>query len=211
MKKISYLTFVIGFTFSCGGSEEQQQDQNKVVETQTNVVIEEPPVENSFIIETGIVGIFKIRQPFPTRLPEALSSRKSSTVRNDSGSPVEHLMHVVFNSLEDVAEITVEKDDSKHEDDLRIIDILIISNYYETRDGVKVGTTLNQLVDKYSDTKIRYDGESGNIVAITPAFGNTHFIINPDGCNKKLSGKKDISLSVKNFNEYAKIKTIRVF
>lgn len=210
MKTLVYSFGFAGLLFSCGSATDETTTENKDSLSTEVVVVEEPEVVNSFIIETGTLGIFKIGQPIP-KLPEGLSSRKSAQMVNENGEDVEHVMYVIFNSLEDVAEITLARNDSQHEEDLVVIEMRAVSNYYESRDGIKVGTTLSELTEKYPDSKIWYNGESGNIVAETPAFGNTYFIINPASCTKKPKGNKDIRLTKSNFDETAKIDRIKIF
>lgn len=211
MKKLVYSIGVIGFLVSCGGpAEEPTTTETKDTTKQEAVVVEEPAPENSFLMESGVVGVFKIGQPIG-KLPVELSTRKSSVSRTVDGAPQDHLQHIVFNSLEDLAEITMEKNDNLHEEDLVIIDMRILSNYYETKDGIKVGSTVSELTGKYTDTKFRYNGETGEIVGESAGLTGVQFVIDPAGCTKKVSGTKDISLSAKSFTEDAKIKYINVF
>lgn len=212
MKKLVYSVGVIGFLFACGGSGEEVNTTETPVDTTQEVIITEEvkaPV-NSFILESGVVGVFKIGQP--VTMPVELSSRKSSVTRAGvDGAPQEHLQYVIFNSLEDVAELNMEKNASLHDEDLVIIDMRVISNYYETKDGIKVGSSVTQLTEKYTDTKFRYLGATGEIIGESKSMTGVQFVIDPAGCTKKVTGTKDISLSSKNFSDDAKIKYIRVF
>src|SRR5688572_29036213 len=190
MKKIVYSFGVIGLLISCSGSTDETTE-NKDTVSQEPVVIEEPAVENSFVLESEKVGVFKIGEPLP-KLPTELNSRPAKVMVSENGESVEHLEHVIFNSLEDVAELIMEKNDAKAEEDLVIQEMRIITNYYETAEGIKVGTTVAQLLEEYGDSKLYYLGARGEIIAETPRFTGVQFVIDPAGCKKKVSGKKDI-------------------
>jgi hypothetical protein len=211
MKKLVYSFGVIGLLISCGGStEETTTTENKDTVSQEPVVVEEPAVQNSFVLESEKVGIFQIGHPL-SKLPAELNSREATATIAENGENVDHLEHVIFNSLEDVVELVMEKNDAKAKEDLVIQEMRVISNYYETNDGIKVGTTVAQLLEKYSDAKIYYLGSRGEIVAETAKFTGVQFIIDPAGCKKKVSGNRDMTLSKSSFTEDAKISYIRVY
>jgi len=209
MKKLAYSFGFVGLFLSCGSPVDETTTETK--DTTTQVVVPEvvPEVVNSFLLESGIVGIFKIGQPIPA-LPAELNTRKSTVMVDEDGTQVEGIMHIVFNSLEDVAEITMEKNDAAHESDLTVTSMKVISNYYETKDGIKIGTTLAQFKEKYPDVKLWYNGAKGEIVAETASFISVQFIIDSESCTKTLKGTKNINLSTSNFTEEAKIQFIRV-
>lgn len=212
MKNLVCSLFAIALVVSCG-SPTEDQNTNSTSNTDTSKVIQEPEpaaVENSFALGSGVVGIFKIGEPV-SALPEELNSRASSVTLTTNGITEEHATQVIFNSLEDVVELVLEKNDAKTEHDLHIQEMHVISNYYETSTGIKVGSTVNELLEKYPDCKFSYVGERAHIVAETDAFTGVQFIIDPAGCTKKVSGTKNISLSKSNFSEDAKIKAVRVY
>lgn len=211
--KLSYITMpLVSILFSCGSHENQDESATTETsqQTETTETAEKPVVENSFMLESGSAGIFRIGQKFPD-LPEALKNRNSTIqVANADGSKTEHLQHVVFNSLEDVIEINMQKNDAVADEDLLITDMRIISDYYETKDGLKVGMSISDLFEKYPDSKVNYYGSSGEVYAEIPSLINLKFVFDPADCNKKLNGSKDIHLSKSNFKEDAKIVYIRV-
>jgi len=209
MKKLAYSFGFVVLFLSCGAPAEEPTTETK--DTTTQVVVPEvvPEVVNSFLLESGVVGIFKMGQPIPA-LPAELNTRKSTVMVDEDGTQVERIMHIVFNSLEDVAEITMEKNDAAHESDLTVTSMKVISNYYETKDGIKIGTTLTQLMEKYPDVKLWYNGANSEIVAETTSYISVQFIINTESCTKTLKGTKNINLTASNFNEEAKIKFIRI-
>jgi len=212
MKKIVYSFAAIGLLISCGGSSEENTTTTEQKDTvsQEPAMTEESGVENSFVLESAKVGVFKIGEPLST-LPSELNSREATATISENGENTEHLQHVVFNSLEDVVELVMEKNDAKADEDLVIQEMRVISNYYETNDGIKVGSTVSQLLEKYPDAKLYYLGSRSEIIAETPAYTGVQFVINPVACTKKVSGKKDITLSKSSFNEDARIEYIRVY
>jgi hypothetical protein len=210
MKNIVFILGSMSLLVSCGGeSERATENSSDSAKQETPVVAEEPAPQNSFILEPGVVGVFKIGQPI-SKLPVELNSRKTTVTRSKDGFPDDHLQHVIFNSLEDLAEITMEKNDNLHEEDLVIIDMRVISNYYETKEGVKVGTNITTLEEKYKDISFKYLGESGEIVAETETLPGIKFAFNSSACTKKLSGTSDVRLTSKNFTEDAKVEYILV-
>lgn len=193
---------------SCGGSgEENTSTANDSTKT-TQEVIDEPEIENSFVLESGTVGIFHIGAPI-SELPEVLNSRVGKVTTQVNGETIEHDAFIIFNSMEDVAELILEADTSKMDEERTIIEMKVISNYYETAEGIKVGSLVAEFGEKYTDASYRYSSTSGEIIAETTARAGVEFIIDPAGCTKKI-GKTDLTLSSSNFNETASIKYIRV-
>lgn len=211
MKKLVYSIGAIGFLVSCGGAAEEPTTSEPKDTTKEDVIVveEDPAPENSFVLDAGALGVFKIGQPL--KMPVELSNRKATVSRSIDGAPEDHLQYIIFNSLEDVAEITMEKNDNIHEDDLVIIDMRALTSYYETTHDITVGSSVTELVEKYPDVTFRYNGATGEIMGETVALDGVQFVIDPAACTKKLSGTKDITLTVKNFSEEAKIKYINVF
>lgn len=215
MKKFVYLLTASIVFNACGGSEETNPEngntQKDSLTTQETVVPEVEPVpQNSFLLEPGLVGVFKIGHPLGT-LPAELSSRKSAVAMTVKGVTEDHVQYVIFNSLEDVTEIFVEKNDELAEEDLVIIKMRVISNYYETKEGIKVGSSIGELTGKFPDVKFRYNGETGEVMGETKTLDGMQFVINPSYCKKKTSGTKDITLNPSNFTEDAKIEYINVY
>lgn len=208
MKKLVYSFGFVGLVISCGAPAEEPTTEPKDT-TAVVVVPEVPVIENSFVLEAGVVGLFKIGQPMP-QLPDVISSRKASITLNEDGAAVEHVMFVISNELSDIAEIVMTKNDSIYDEDLTIQQMNVISDYYETADNLKVGVYLATLLEKYPDAKIWYDGVNSEIVVETPAYDRVQFIINTESCTKPLKGTKNINLSATNFNEEAKIIAISV-
>jgi len=208
MKKLVYSFGFVGLVISCGAPAEEPTTETKDT-TAVVVVPEVPVIENSFVLEAGVVGLFKIGQPMP-QLPDVISSRKASVSLNEDGVMVDHLMYVISNELSDIAEIVMVKNDSIHEEDLTVQQMNVISDYYETSDNIKVGVALTTLMEKYPDTKIWYNGATAEIVAETPAYVSVQFIINSTSCTKTLKGTKNINLAASSFSEEAKIASIRV-
>ena len=214
MKKLVYSFGVIGLLISCGGSTEETANTpdtaNKDTTSQEPTVSEETVVENSFVLESETVGVFKIGEPL-SKLPAELSSRKSTTKITKDGVEEEHVQHVIFNSLEDVVELVMEKNDAKAEEDLNVEEMRVISNYYETTDGIKVGSTVGDMIQEWGEARFFYLGASGEMVAESPKYLGVQFVLDKSGYNKKVTGKKDLPLSGSNFKDDTKVQYIRVY
>lgn len=209
MKKYVYSFGLASLMISCGAPTEETNSETKKDTVVQAAEVEKPKIENSFFIESGIVGVFKIGQPFP-ELPEGLKSRKSSEDIEMNGVKENHVVYVVYNSLEDVSEIAMETNDALDEEDLAVLRMKVISDYYETKDNLKVGSLVTDLLEKHPESKFWYDGKTGQIVAESPALISVRFVIDSASCNKKLSGSKDVKLNKNNFGAEAKITTIWV-
>src|SRR5688500_13196132 len=101
MKKIVYAFGFAGMLLSCGAPADEPTTENKdTTTTASEPVVEEPEIENSFLLEAGVLGIFKIGQPMP-QLPDELNSRRAvHTITDAQGVTNEHVQYVIFNSLE---------------------------------------------------------------------------------------------------------------
>jgi len=210
MKKLVCSFGFVGLFISC--SEPADETAAEPIDTTTQVVVPEivePEIINSFVLESGTVGLFKIGAPMP-KLPTEISSRKATATLTEDGKKVDHVMYVISNSLEDIAEVIMVNDTTIAEEDLTIQEVVVISNYYETSNNVKIGTTLTTFAEKHPDTKVWYNGATGELVAETSAYPEIQFILDPDSSSKKPKGTKNINLSLSSFNEDTKIKTIKV-
>lgn len=211
MNKLVYFTPLLLLNYACG-DETQAENNVEIKDTvkTEEVIVEEPAPVNSFILDIGSVGIFKIGQPFPHKLPTELNSRKANASVNINGVQENHIQYVIFNSLEDVLEVNLENNSTIAEEDLVIINMKVLTGYYETNDGIAVGKTLNSLLEKYPETKLRYDGTMGEVIGETEKLTGITFVISKDGLKKQYSGNKNVSLNASNFNDEAKISAIIV-
>ena len=217
MKSLLSITLVIPFfLFSCSGAEEEESDQEKANETTTNteneVVEEVETIENSYDIKPNIVGVFEIGKVVPDPLPEGLKMRQFlETDVDDEGNSVEHTHNVVFNSLEDVVELIMETDTDEHHLDKSIEEMMVISNYYETAEGVTVGTTLEEFKEIYPDMTVWYDGVHKRYHLETSQIEGAQFIFNELDIVKQAKGSQDFQqINESYIKEGAKIEKIRI-
>ncbi|MBK7129987.1 MAG: hypothetical protein IPM74_17690 [Crocinitomicaceae bacterium] len=208
MNKSIYSIALLYVVISCGGSGEENITPPTDTTKTTQDVVDEPEIVNSFVLETGTVGIFHIGAPI-SELPEVLNSRVGKVNTSVNGKAVEHDAFIIFNSMEDVAELILIDDSTKTDEERNIVEMKVIADYYETAEGIKVGSLVTEFGEKYTDAGYRYSSTSGEIIAETTALAGVEFIIDPAGCTKKI-GKTDLTLTASNFNETASIKYIRV-
>lgn len=204
--------------FSCGGDNEEEQTDSSTETTDTEVVPDEDEVEeveiiNSYIIEPNVVGIFELEHPVPEKLPEGLKMRQFlEESADDKGNLVEHTHNVVFNQLEDVVELIMEKGDGEHHLDKSIEEMYVLSNYYETPEGVSVGNTVEDFREEYEDATIWYDKIHNHYFLETESILGAQFIINELDIAKKAKGSRDMQkLNFSYVKDGAKIEKIRVY
>lgn len=217
MKSLFYSILIIPFVFiSCGGGEEAETEEstNETESTTTEEVVEEEVVvvENSFNIETNIVGIFQIGQEVPDPLPEGLKMRHFlEKDKDDSGNEIEHTHNVIFTQLEDVVELIMERGEDEYHEDKSIEEMMILSNYYKTDEEVTVGTTKEDFIDTYGDASFWYDRIHNRYYAETDALVGAQFIFDEKDITKKAPSGSDFQqVNASYVAEGAKIKMIRI-
>jgi hypothetical protein len=196
----------------CNSAEKTENTGYERTDTlkKETVQAEEPLPENSFLLDAGTVGVFKVGVPFP-KLPAELKSRKAYVKRtNPDGLEEEHLQHIIFNSLEDVAEVILEKNDGKTEDQLAIQEIRVISDNFETSEAISVGSSISDITSKYEQAQFTYKAASGDYVMETASMPGVEFVIDPEGCTKKINSSSNVKLSANQFKPDAKIQLIIV-
>lgn len=203
--KIIYLSMVTlaMILASCGAEESSDKDQEAVESVNNTVELEEETQEvvNSFIISEGTVGIFVVGREVP-QMPKELKIRQSEDLNN-----------VIFNQLEDVVKLIMNHDaGGEHPEDKVIEEMMVLSGYYETAEGVMVGTTVEEFIEKLDDAKIYFSNVINELYIETPAYPKVQFIMSVEdyeGKIKKNQEKESLSLGDLVFG--AKIKKIRVY
>lgn len=215
MKSLFSITLIFSlFLVSCGGSEEEQTEETTNETTTTNEQVEDEVevIENSYSIESGTVGIFEIGKIVPDPLPEGLKMRQFLEIDvDDEGVKTEHTHNVVFNTLEDIVELIMEKDTEEHHEDKAIEEMMVLSNYYETPEGVVVGTTIEEFEEIYPDMTVWYDGVHKRYHLETGSITGAQFIFNELDIVKQAKGSKDFQeIDASYIKEGAKIEKIRI-
>ena len=212
MKALVLSLLIIPFLFSCGGGEEEVEETTQPEETEEVVVEEEEVIENKFHIETDVCGIFVLGNMVPN-LPEELKMRQFNEMDiNDKGEEVEHTHNVVFTQLEDVVDLIMDQGSGEHHEDRLIEEMMVLSNYYETMDGITVGSTVEDFNLAYPENSFYYSSVHNWYYAETPAQERIQFIIKSEDVEKKPSGSGEIlSMRMEDFKAGAKIEKINFF
>lgn len=210
MKRLVFSILSAAILISCGEAE----DTDETVESIDTTNQVEKPVElvNSFVLEEGKAGIFEIGKEVPKRLPEELSMRQFIKEEVDlEGKTVEHMHNVIFNQMEDILELIMNKSGEHHEDK-RIEEIMVLSEYYETADQVSVGSTVEEFQVVYNDATAWYSKSLNAYVLETETILGTQFLLDLSACKKKPSGTTDmIKVDFNKFAEGSTIKKIRIY
>ncbi len=202
------------FIYSCGSSSEEVEesettDVSEVVEEQE----EEVAITNSFLLEAKACGNFIIGEEVPT-LPEGLKMRHFVEAELTDEGPGEELTHnVIFNQLEDVVELIMDHQmNEAHHEDKDILEMWVLSNYYETADAISVGSTIEEFESAYPDAKLWYTYVSDRYVLETEALPDVHFLLNAEDCLKPPKGNMDMEMmKLEDFKEGSEIVKIRMF
>jgi hypothetical protein len=210
MKSLVRSLLIIPFFLSCGGEEAEETTTEETEEVVVEEVVEEEVV-NSTIIETDVCGIFLIGNEVPN-LPEELKMRQFNEIDvNDAGEEVEHMHNVVFNQLEDVVELIMDQGSEEHHEDRMIEEMMVLSNYYETPDGIAVGSTIEDFNLAYPDNKFWYSTVHDWYYVEAVAAERIEFILDAGDVAKKPSGSADkIQMRMDDFAAGAEIKKIRL-
>lgn len=213
MKRLVLSAVAFLLLVACGGQDvsEETTETTEVTSQEEKVIIEEAPV-NSIILSENIVGIFELGKEVPSSIPSELSMRQfTEEVKSSDGQVVEHVHNVVFNQLEDLVELTMNQTGEHHEDKL-IQEMLVLSNYYETAEGIAVGSTIEDFQAAYGDATAWYSKTLDAYLLETESILGTQFILDASACSKKPGGSTDlIKMNFNKFTEGSKIAKIRVY
>ena len=215
MKLLFYSILIVPFViFSCGGNEDQanqSEDNSTDSDTTANKERVKPP-ENTFDIVSERVGVFYLGEEVPDPLPEELKSRQFLEFDvNEAGETIEHKHNVIFNVLEDIVELIMQKDTSMHHEDKVIEEIIVLSNYYQTADSVGVGTSIEEFEAVYPDMSVWYDKIHDNYLVETGGLLGVQFIFNELDVKRKAKGSADHQeINTSYIKKGAEIEKIRV-
>jgi hypothetical protein len=215
MSKSSLFLAPLLFLCSCGSDEqlENETDQVDSISEEVVEVNEEHEVVNSYQLETKAVGIFMIGQEVP-KLPEDLKMRHFVEAELTEEGPGEELTHnVIFNQLEDVVELIMDHQmTEEHHEDKDILEMWVLSNYYETAEGIGVGSTIEEFERVYPDVEVWYTYVSGRFIMETETLPDVQFMLSEDNYMKTPSAHADMEiLKLEDFESGSKISKIRVY
>ncbi|MFT4600527.1 MAG: hypothetical protein ACI857_000701 [Arenicella sp.] len=214
MSKSYLLITPLFFMFSCGSAEEGDSEVSAEDVVTEEVIVEEvPEVINSFLLETKAAGIFIIGEEVPD-LPDGLKMRHFVEAELSEEGPGEELTHnVIFNQLEDVVELIMDHQMSEeHHEDKDILEMWVLSNYYETADAISVGSTIEEFEAAYPDAKVWYTYVSDRFILETEALPDVQFLLNAGDYMKTPKGNSDMEMMrLEDFEVGSKIVKIRMY
>jgi hypothetical protein len=199
---------------ACGGeSVESEEDSTESLESTTiEEVVAEEEIINKILIETNVVGIFVIGEPVPKNLPNELKMRQFyEEDLDDEGNAIEHTHNVVFNALEDVVELIMDREHDGHHEDKNIHEMFVLSDYYLTNRDIGVGSSVEEFKETFSDVTVWYDKIHDRYYLETLEIERTQFIFDMDDIVKKAKGSRDFQeINFSYIAEGAKIDRIRL-
>ena len=213
MKVLVHSLLVVPLLCACGGSE----DETTQAQTEQIIVVDEAPKEseeivNKFIIEDDVCGIFNVGDKVPALPDELMIRRFTETSKNSEGKEVEEIHNVIFNRLEDVVELLMDQGSSDIHEERVIKEMMVISNYYETPEEIRVGSTIEDLVATYPGCSFAYVPAIERYFAETPDLEKVQFIFDVSDAKRTPSGSADkIAMRKSDFQDGAKISKIRIF
>lgn len=215
----STLPLIAILFFSCTSENSETDATNEVVDTTSVGLTDEnqqpsgeEDIVNSVLIAEGSVGIFELGQEVPV-LPDELKMRHFSEEETVNGKVVEHTHNIVFNQLEDVLELMMDQGSGEFHEDKLIEEIIVLSNYYETAEGLGVGSTIEDFKEQYTDATIWYSPDDQAFVLNTESVLGANFILDP-AKTKKLKQPGGDNMQKMNFNQFdpkTNIKKIRCY
>jgi hypothetical protein len=168
------------------------------------------PSDSRYIIDAKGVGAFVLNGKIPT-VAEGYQIKKE--LREDEGS--EYPMYVVFEKGVEVLEFVPGFNDSKWQWLNTIHDIRVFSDQYHTDKGIKVGSSIEELVKAYPAESIFYTYISDWFVYAIDISDFIKIQFQLDGEN--FIGKQDlmssdiVELSLKDFKLGTKVIGIRIY
>lgn len=213
MRRTIYLALILIVIHACGSQAESEEEITTENDTTTTVETTEeaPEIINSFLIEPHTVGIFNVGEKVPA-LPEELKSRKGEATLSEEGENYTHDLCIIFNNLEDVVDLQLEENSDLAFEEKVIVEMLIHSNYYETPEGISVGSTITEFVEAYPEYEIWYSYINDRYIIETSSLEKVQFILDGQDYMKTPKGDSDMEiLNLADFAGDADIRSIRVF
>ena len=205
------------FFMQASGSSDDNADDSEngstdSTETASSMDTEPIIIENSDVIEVNAVGVFTLKYPLPANLPKELKARKAIYEPIIDGKKVERDMYVIYNTFEDLLDLHLESADHKDDENLLIEDIFVHSDFYRTRKGIGVHSTIDELSDAYPDYKLYFDPIGEDYYAETEELPGIRFLFNFHDCTKTMKpGKDKVNLKITDFTHGALIEIVHVF
>ena len=167
-------------------------------------------VDRAYLIEENCVGEFVLGGNIPAENSKYKIRKEIRYGEEASQFPV----YVVSNSAGKLLEIRAAFDQKTEKYVERIGEIEVFSKLFRTKDGISVGTNLNDFARKFNDYSLGYMYISGMVVLHTKQLGNIQFLIDTDNVRdpSALNVPGDfVRLKLVDFKKDTRIKSIRVF
>ena len=102
--------------------------------------------EHSRLIQTMQVGHFRIGETVPENSPSDLMMRRFlEDDLNYEGQEITHVHNVLFNQIEDVLELIMERTETAYHEDKLIEEMVVLSDYFKTAEGISIGSTCGRI------------------------------------------------------------------
>jgi hypothetical protein len=181
MKQNKLLNYLLAIVLIIGlmlMSCEKEPQSNDTANTTVSQDENKMAYDSLFIITQNKVGPFAIGKKVPEDLPKTIKMRKFIAMDTDNyGKQEKHAHNVVFNQLEDLVELTMEHTEQDYHEDKVIMEMMVYSDYYETEKGISVGSTVQELFQRYEKIYAYYDNIHHYTYLETQEYVGVQFII----------------------------------
>lgn len=205
MKRIAFILVIAsaGLLVKCGTNDNNSDKKNSDSTKNQNSKVEVPK-----IIESKSIGQIKIGQDIDKIIPTTSQKFTNKIVTNtgEEGDVYEETVFTLFESNEEMLQLTGDTEKN--------VDVItIISNKYKTKNGIGVGSSIDEFIKTYPDYKIYYSYISG-FSWLETKIVDVQFMIDI----KNFTGKEDdlmqgdlVELKRENFKKDTKIFKVRIF
>ena len=163
-------------------------------------------------ISNGQVGVYKVGSTIP--VPDSSDSyimRKTTQIRQTEEGPTEDLSYILSSGGEELLVFIPELDHKNGGYTDRIGEIKVISGRFKTKNGIGVGSTLQDFVAAYPDYRIWTTYVSGMYVVESRAIRAQFLLSKTDYVGGKIHYTSEIAdLDLSDFRKDARIFMVRV-
>jgi len=174
-----------------------------------NTMYEENLKDTLFLISDKCAGLFINGKPIPENLPDNIQVKDTIEITKGEGMVFEeHFFIVKQDGMKLLTFSTALKSEASSEK--VIYDLTILSNKFKTKEGIRIGSTIEEFIKVFPDYKIWYTYISDRYV-IQAKKSSTQFILNNDDFIGKVDVKSEVEyVKISDFKPNSKIVKIRV-
>ena len=216
MKKLLILLLCVPLMFSCENKKEEiKEDEQKITEEVQNhttidtVFDDESKYQNSMLISDNQVSIFQVGQKVPNiGLINEFTISKQEEVFDGEGE--DYYLDVYYVQLDSDTIISIQAD--AYNKDI-IGQIFILSGKLRTKEGIGIGSTIENFTLQYNDYSIWWTYISDMCVIDTREYDNVQFILDITDLKDGRPGLGSDShlLEISDFLPNTKINSIRLY